>query len=943
MREALAAAREGNGSLTLIEGAAGLGKTALLDAARKEARVLGMPTLAARGAELEASFAFGAARQLFEPALAGLEPDRRAAVLGASAALAAPLFAAERTAPSDPDAFAAQVVEGLAWLTRRLEAERTARSPGIAVILDDAQWIDAATLRFVARLAIDIEAVPVAVVAGVRSGEAGPAHDVLVHIGGLRGARRLALAELGEQAAGDLLARELGAPPDARLLAAGMRATGGNPAFLAALADEVRTAGGAGEPEGIGSLADTVPEPVSRTVLARVRRLGPDAEALAAAVAVLGDGAVLRHAAALATLDIERAEHSADELVRAGLLEAGPALAYRQGFAAAAVHQDLPPVRRSRLHRRAAELLAAAGEPVERVGAQLLDTMPEGDEWVGAQLQEAAHAALRHGDPQGAVRILRRAVAELSSTEPDPLLMLDLAHAEVAAGKLAAIETLSDALPRIDGSLERARALRELARAQFFADDAGAATETIARALREIPLDSELAYDMLCEYLAAANISVRREAGLDEEFAAAMERWDRGEGIDHAGMQIQRASVLAINRAPRDEVIALARQALKAGSLADAPPYGLAFVWLACALLCVDDVETAEEVVASGRESAQQQGSIIAIGHAALWDATVNEHRGRLDRAIAGFQEAIAMCEAGFIVWLDWSAGSLASALIERGELAEAEGALRINEAPRDDTISTAIVLRARGRLALARGDGQEALGHFLAIRDHLQPYGLVDSALTHWRTDAASAALAVGDLARARELADEEIESARRAGAGHLLGAALRVRGLCEEGEERETYLREAVAVLRDSPARLVRAKALADLGATLRTRGDEQCREILLEALALAEACGAEPLVRRVRGELYAIGVRPRRRRRAPHGLTPAEERVARLAAEGHSNAEIARQLVVSVRTVEWHLRNAYGKLGVDRKGLAGALAAASGEGAPPAPSFEAEIKTP
>src|SRR5690606_38118979 len=198
----------------------------------------------------------------------------------------------------------------------------TARSPGIAVMLDDAQWIDAATLRFVARLAIDIQAAPVAVVAGVRSGEAGPAHDVLVHIGGLRGARRLTLAELGEQAAGDLFARELGAPPDARLLAAGMRASGGNPAFLTALADELRAAVGASQPEAIGSLADTVPESVARTVLARVRRLGPDAEALAAAVAVLGDDAALRHAAALASLDIERAERSADALVRAGLLEA---------------------------------------------------------------------------------------------------------------------------------------------------------------------------------------------------------------------------------------------------------------------------------------------------------------------------------------------------------------------------------------------------------------------------------------------------------------------------------------------------------------------------------------------------------------------------------------------------------------------------------------------
>ncbi len=113
------------------------------------------------------------------------------------------------------------------------------------------------------------------------------------------------------------------------------------------------------------------------------------------------------------------------------------------------------------------------------------------------------------------------------------------------------------------------------------------------------------------------------------------------------------------------------------------------------------------------------------------------------------------------------------------------------------------------------------------------------------------------------------------------------------------------------------------------------------LKEALAIAEECGAEPLVRRVRSELYAVGVRPRRRPRACHGLTPAEERVARLAAEGLGNAEIARRLVVSVRTVEWHLRNAYGKLGTDRKGLAGALADPPGADGEPPPSAAHVLK--
>jgi DNA-binding NarL/FixJ family response regulator len=126
---------------------------------------------------------------------------------------------------------------------------------------------------------------------------------------------------------------------------------------------------------------------------------------------------------------------------------------------------------------------------------------------------------------------------------------------------------------------------------------------------------------------------------------------------------------------------------------------------------------------------------------------------------------------------------------------------------------------------------------------------------------------------------------------------------------------LRESVTVLQGSPAVLERAKSLAELGAALRRSGQRTAaREPLAEALDLAARCGARPLAARAREELKAAGARPRREwRRGVEALTPSEMRVARLAAQGRTNREIAQDLYVTLKTIEGHLASAYGKLGI------------------------------
>jgi DNA-binding CsgD family transcriptional regulator len=193
------------------------------------------------------------------------------------------------------------------------------------------------------------------------------------------------------------------------------------------------------------------------------------------------------------------------------------------------------------------------------------------------------------------------------------------------------------------------------------------------------------------------------------------------------------------------------------------------------------------------------------------------------------------------------------------------------------------------------------------------------------WRVCAADALVALGDSPAARELATEQVTRAARFGAAGPLGAALRALGRSSPPAVAIAPLERAVAVLRDSSAQLEHMRALVELGAALRRRGRrEAAREPLRLALHLADRGGAVRLAARAREELRAAGARPRRTALAGRdALTPAERRVVALAAEGHTNRQIAQQLFVTQRTVETHLTHAFAKLDItSRDQLAAAL---------------------
>lgn len=263
----------------------------------------------------------------------------------------------------------------------------------------------------------------------------------------------------------------------------------------------------------------------------------------------------------------------------------------------------------------------------------------------------------------------------------------------------------------------------------------------------------------------------------------------------------------------------------------------------------------------------------------------------------------------------------------ERGRVEEAREALEslgLMSAPPEE-VPFEQPLHARGRIRLALGQVERARDDFVACgRKNLERLA-VGPAPMAWRSGAALACAALGDEDEARSWAGEELSLARAFGAPRTLGVSLRAAGTVAAPEDQIELLEESVEVLTASPARLERAKALVELGAALRRQGHRKdARAPLSAGLELAGDVGAVPLAQRGREELVATGARPRRTAQSGvDSLTPSERRVIRLAANGLSNRQIGRELVVTVKTVEMHLRNAYRKLEIgSREDLDGEL---------------------
>jgi DNA-binding CsgD family transcriptional regulator len=272
------------------------------------------------------------------------------------------------------------------------------------------------------------------------------------------------------------------------------------------------------------------------------------------------------------------------------------------------------------------------------------------------------------------------------------------------------------------------------------------------------------------------------------------------------------------------------------------------------------------------------------------------------------------------------NAGILVRALVDQGELDEAERVLGPFSAEAEIGSLTAAVLRvSRGRLRVEQGRAAEGLEDFLAVGALATRTFVTCPSYLPWRSEAALTYLALGNAEAARRLAEEDLELARTFGAPRALAVAQRAAGVVAGGDAGEALLRGALESLAGVDARLERARALTDLGALLRRRNRRtQARDLLREALDTAHRAGARPLAARAEVELRATGARPRRIvLSGVESLTASERRVAELATD-MTNREIAQTLFVTARTVEGHLTSVFRKLELaSRDQLAAALA--------------------
>lgn len=719
LSRALAGARSGTGALVLIEGPAGIGKSRLLGAACEEAQREGMQVLRARGLELEREVPFGVAVELFATRLASADSRERESLLSGQAGLTASLFDSTRTGSVEAQA----LVRGLFWLTVNLASSSaggapTTRSRGLAIVLDDAHWADRPSMAFAAHLAMRLADLPVTLIVALRTGEATAADDIVRWVREVSECVRLAPAALSDPAVGRLVANELpGADPE--FVTACARVSGGNPFMTRELALALRAEGIPPTVESVSRVEQLVPATVLHSLLTRLGRLGEPALRIAAAVAVLGDHARLRHAAALAELGMPEAEAAADALAKARILAAGEPLGFAHPLIATAVYSDLPAFARARAHRTAAALLASDGRPAHELAAHLLLTTPEGDPWVLATLREAARRDMEQGDPQAAARLLTRALAEPPPADQRADVLLDLADAQAMSGNIAAEDHALQAVRLLNGSPGHARALRVLSRVRLATGAHEEAAEALQTALDELGTTDPAAQQILAEFLTVNRFRVPLQPQAQARLAPIVEAARRGSPPSDTGLMAHVALSLAFAGESVETVRGLAGRATAEDPLVDFGSYGMPMGMLVQALCCVDELETAEQIAVAGLASARRRGSFIAAALGSFHVAIPRYHRGALADALADLYQAQAPRREGWGGGTDWPLALQAQAELERGDLRAARESLATCSAA-PESMERAMVTFAHARLALANRDPGAALADALAAGRHL-------------------------------------------------------------------------------------------------------------------------------------------------------------------------------------------------------------------------------
>ena len=918
--DAVLAAVSGEGRAVAVEGPAGIGKTALLEAALDGTGLGGVRVLRAAGGELEADLPFGVVRQLFEQALGALTRERREAMLRGVAGLAWPGFAAMRS-PAAPTGDAGSVLHGLYWFV----AELCAEAP-LVVAVDDLQWADSASLRFVLYLIRRLDGLSASMLLSVRAGErTGTQASLLAQVLAHPGVVRVELPPLSETAVGQIVASRLGRPTDERFAVACRRATGGVPFLVHALIAELAAGGIDPNPESVRRIGEIGPQTVGQATLLRLAGIHPHAAELARAVAVLGVDGNLPRAAQLAHVEAVEAWGALDALVAGGVLARGEVLGFAHPILRTSVYSQIPPGERSLLHLRAADQLTQEGCADEAVARHLVATEPCGRLDVIDRLRSAAASARACGAPENAPIYLRRALAE---GPPRPLraeLLLELGLAEKAIRDPACAGHLEEALGLLQDPNARAAAALELSDVRTFAGQWDAALEALEVGIGEgEAVDPTLALRLQTARLNAALFDTAMAGAVDRWLPALRAAVDGGRAPRVTLLEVALCDVLRGERLPA--AIGLVERGLDEGRLlAEEGAESWALTRALLVLSFADELDLLEQLLDAMAADARRRGSVFGFVVTSGFRVCLHGRRGELAACEDELRRTLVLAqEHDLPLPVVFTLRYATEALVERPELSDlAQKAMEIELAPvHQRTLTGAWLAELRARLLLASGERARAASELHTCAPVVSALRM-QPAVCAWRS---TLALASADPVEARALAEAELAHARRVGTPRAIGVALRVLGLLDGGATGVDRMREAEAILAGSSARLEHARALVDLGAALRRAGQRaDAREPLRAGLDLALRCGATRLCDHARVELAATGARPRREMISGRdALTPTEQRIARMAADGMPNREIAQALFVTTKTIENQLGRVYKKLGVaGRKDLPGALA--------------------
>jgi len=873
--------RSGRGRVLVVRGEAGVGKSALLEYVT--AAAADMRVIPAAGVESEMELAFASLHQLCGPLLdrlADLPAPQRDALQ----------IAFGLRAGAAPDRF----LVGLAVLTLLAEV---AEDRPLLCVLDDAQWLDRASAQVLTFAARRLLAEPVGLIFAARE----PGEQ-------FRGLAELEVRGLADKDARRLLRSVVGFRLDERVLDRILAETNGNPLALLELPQGLgpaQLAGGFGLPG-----ARAVPAWIVAGFRRRLAALPADTRSLMliAAAEPTGDPVLLWRAAGQLQIPAAAAEAARAD----GLLQIGTRVRFRHPLVRSAVYSAASPAERRAAHRALAEVTDRDRDP-DRRAWHLAAAAPGADDQVAAELERSAGRAQARGGMAAAAAFLQRAAELTGDPAPRSERALAAAQASIQAGALdTAPPLLEIAMAGPLDEFQSARADWLHGQIAFASGpDSDAPLLLLKAAKRLEPLNPDLARQTYVDaWQAAVFAGYLAGAGDLLEVSRAARSLPPPAHPPRPVDLLLDGLALMITDGPAAAAPVL-RQATTAFASADIPVQeSLQWGWLArVADRAMWDGEgrrlTVRQVQLARDAGALDQLPILLnmMAMDAVWG-------GDFTAAAALTAEAAGVCEATGSRLAPYAAMMLAA---YRGRDAEATPLIR---AAIDDGAATgqgvAVTYAHWAAAILGNGLGRyaDALAAARQATEHKHPYVSV------WTLpELITAAARTGDMGTAREAMDLLADRTRAGGTEEGLGVEARCRALLSAGKAADECHREAIDQLSRTGLRTELARAHLLYGEWLRgadRRADARAQ--LRAAHDMFTAIGMEAFAERARHELLAAGETARTRSAGPHDqLTPQETQIARLARGGLSNPEIAAQLFLSPRTVEYHLRKVFTKLDI------------------------------